>query len=187
MKHLILVGGLLVVSLSSQGQSKKANEYFWKGYKMVDARNYKSAVAFFVKAIDADSTGDCGTQTKGKAHGELGYAYLKIGDTLNAYKYFDKSISLDATNPFPVQNKAVLLSMQNKNGEAYVLLDKLIQVKPDFIDAYVQRGFLYNADNKSELAIADFKTALKLNSKAKLLSPELIRDINAILKSNKKR
>lgn len=150
MRRILITVGLLATGLTVFGQVD-ARQYFGKGYYMINQRNYPVAIESFLKAIEMDSTGDCGTGIKGNAHGELGYAYIRSGDTTNATKYFDKSIKLDPTNAFPRQNKAAMLAMQKKNYEAYKLLDELIQFKPDFIDAYVQRGFLYNADNKREL------------------------------------
>lgn len=112
---------------------------------------------------------------------------MRSGDTTKAATYFDKSIALDPTNAFPRQNKAVMLSMQKRYEEAYQTLEELIQVKPDHIEAYVQRGFLYDADNKKELAIADFKKALELNSKTNVLPTNLVNHLNDIIKGKKKR
>jgi tetratricopeptide (TPR) repeat protein len=187
MRRLLIITGLIITGLTAFGQADKARQYFGKGYYMIDQRNYPVAIESFLKAIESDSTGDCGTGMKGKAHGELAYAYLRSGDTTKAATYFDKSIALDPTNPFPRQNKAVMLSMQNRNDEAYRLLDELIQLRPGFIDAYVQRGFLYNAENKKDLAIADFKKALELNKKEKILPTNLVDDLNAIIKGKKKK
>ncbi len=112
MKRHFLIAGLLLTTLVVFGQVRKAKQFFEKGYYLVDHGNYTSAIESFLKAIEIDSTGDCGTGIKGKVQGELGYAYLRNDDTTNAAAYFDKSITLDPTNPFPRQNKAVLLTMQ---------------------------------------------------------------------------
>jgi tetratricopeptide (TPR) repeat protein len=187
MIRLLIIVGLTLTELTTLGQVEKARQYFSKGYHMVNQGNYTSAIESFLKAIEIDSTGNCGTGIKGNAHGELGGAYLRNGDTTKAATYFDRSIKLDPTNPFPRQNKAVMLSMQKKNNEAYLVLEGLIQLKPEFIDAYVQRGFLYNADNKSDLAIADFIKALALNKKQKILPTNLVDDLNDMIKEQKKR
>ena len=183
MTRIIIISWLVLTGPTTFGQIKNAKEYFGKGYYMIGQRNYPVAIESLLKAIEIDSSGNCGTGIDGNAHGELGYAYLRNGDTTNAARYFDKSIILNPTNPFPRQNKAVMLSMQNKNDEAYKLLEELIQLNPNFIDAYVQRGFLYNADNKKDLAIADFKKALELNSKTNILPLELVKDLNDIINS----
>jgi tetratricopeptide (TPR) repeat protein len=187
MRRILIILGLIVTELTVFGQADKAQQYFSKGYYMIEQRNYPIAIESFLKAIEIDSTGNCGTGMKGKAHGELAYAYLRSGDTTNAATYFDKSIVLDPTNPFPRQNKAVMLSMQERNEEAYMTLEELIQLKPDYIEAYIQRGFLYNADKKNELAIADFKKALELNEKAKILPPNLVNHVNDLIKGKKKK
>lgn len=182
MKKSIFICALILTRLSIFGQSKNAEKYFAKGYSLIDQKNYPAAIDSFLKAIEADSTGACGTGMKGKAHGELGYAYLKNNDTTNAEKYFDKSILLDSANPFPIQNRAVIFTMQNKYAEAFVLLNKLIKLRPNFIEAYIQRGFLYNADNKKDLAVVDFKKALQLNSKKNTLPKTLVNDLKNLIK-----
>lgn len=185
MRRQLITLGLIATGLTALGQVN-AREFFGKGYYMINQRNYPVAIESFLKAIELDSTGDCGTGIKGNAHGELGYAYIRSGDTTNATKYFDMAIKLEPTNAFPRQNKAAMLAMQKKHDEAYALLNELIQFKPDFINAYVQRGFLYNADNKRELAIEDFKKALKLNSKKNVLPPNLVNDLNDIIKGKRR-
>lgn len=150
---------------------------------MNDQGKYSDAIKQLLKAIKIDSSGDCGTGTKGKAHAELGYSYLKTGDTQNARIFFDKSILLDPTNPFPRQNMAVMLSMQNKTEDAYKVLGDLIQMRPDYIEAYIQRGFLYRSENKVNLAITDFKKALDLNLKTNILPVKLVNDLNVFLKT----
>lgn len=185
MKRIQITLVLLTIGLTAFGQFD-ARQYFGKGYHMINQKNYPVAIESFLKAIDIDSTGDCGTGIKGNAHGELGYAYIRTGDTTNATKYFDIAIKLEPTNAFPRQNKAAMLAMQKKYTEAYKLLDELIKFKPDFIDAYVQRGFLYNADNKRELAIADFKRALDLNSKTNILPANLVTNLNNLIEGKKR-
>jgi tetratricopeptide (TPR) repeat protein len=180
MKQFLIVG-LLLVAFISKAQNEQAKKYFLIGYSMVDNSNYPSAIENFLEALKLDSTGECGTGVKGKVHGELGYAYLRIGDTTTALTYLDKSIRLDSTNPFPVQNKAVLLMMQKKMEEACKLLGGLIQHNPDFLDAYIQRGFLYENEKKHDLAVKDFKKALELNERTNVLTPNLVSDINRII------
>jgi tetratricopeptide (TPR) repeat protein len=180
MRRRLITLGFLTIGLTGFGQVG-AGQYFGKGYYMINQRNYPVAIESFLKAIEMDSTGECGTGIKGNAHGELGYAYIRSGDTTNATKYFDMAIKLGPTNAFPRQNKAAMLAMQKKYDEAYKLLDELIKFKPDFIDAYVQRGFLYEADNKRELAITDFKKALVLNVKTNILPTNLVNDLNDII------
>ena len=90
-------------------------------------------------------------------------------------------------NPFPKQNIATMFTMQNKNAEALKELNELIQLEPEFIDAYVQRGFIYNSDNQKEQAKKDFETVLELNSKTKILPPELVQDLKDKIKEIKKK
>lgn len=185
MKYQILfILGFLITSIAN-GQNEKSKNYYSKGYEAIDKQAYSKAIKFLIKAIEEDTTGDCGTGVKGKAQGELGYAYLRSGDQLNAELFFNKSKTLDPTNPFPRQNLAALYAIQNKNTEAIQELNELIQIKSDFIEAYIQRGFIYNANNQKEQAQKDFETALELNSKAKVLPAQLIQDLKEKIKEIK--
>jgi len=184
MKHWLFIVAL-ALTFNVSAQREKAKEYFDRGYSLNGQGNYRGAIETLLQAVALDSTGDCGTGIGGNAQGEIGYAYLRSGDTINAYKYLDKSIVLNPSNPLPRQNKAVLLSMQKKYDDAVKTLDELIQLRPEFIDAYVQRGFFYNTQNKKQLAIDDFKKALELNKKSNALPSNLVKTLNDMINSQK--
>src|SRR5689334_16843187 len=140
MKLQILFLTAMFISVGLYAQSKqqsKAQDYFNTGYEEVNKGNYEKAISHFEKAIKADPTGNCGTNIKGKAHGELGYAYFRTGDSVQAMTYYNKSIQLDKRNPYPRVNKAALLLMQKKHQAAEQELDALITTNPTFIDGYV--------------------------------------------------
>jgi len=164
-----------------KAQSKKqskAESYFQLGYEEVDKGNYDKAITHFEKAVKADPTGNCGTNVKGKAHSELGYAYFRTGDSAQAMVYYNKAIQFDKRNPYPRVNKAALLLMQKKSQAAQRELDALISTNPDFIDGYIQRGFIHHSENQLEMAKADFTKALDLNANQKILPPPLLKTIH---------
>jgi len=184
------VNALFIVFLAITGledlkaqtkKAAKAESYFQLGYNEVDKGNYEKAIGHFEKAIKADPTGNCGSAVKGKAHGELGYAYFRTGDSVQAMTYYNKAIQLDRRNPYPHVNKAALLLMQKKNRDAQRELDVLVATNPNFIDAYIQRGFIHHSENQFELAKSDFDRALQLNTDQKILPPPLLKTIHARL------
>ena len=93
---------------------------------------------------------------------ELGYAYTRIGDFVNAITYIDKAIELNKFVPAPYLSKSVVLMQQGKNELALNVLNSLIDYIPDYAMGYVQRGFLYNSTEKYELALQDFNKYLEI-------------------------
>jgi len=183
--RILTLLGLLILSAPAFSQAD-ASRYFVSGTNFIEDHKYVKAIELIEKAIALDPTGACGTGRKGNAHAELGFAYLKDGDTTKAFHYFDASIALDGKNPFPKQNKASVLAMQGKKLDAYKLLNEIIKDSPNFIDAYVQRGFLLQSDGKSKLAIEDYSKALKLNKKRKTMHAQLEQTLKDKVKALKK-
>ena len=93
---------------------------------------------------------------------ELGYAYTRMGDFVNAMTYIDKAIELNKFAPEPYLSKSVVLMQQGKNELALNVLNSLIDYIPDYAMGYVQRGFLYNSTEKYELALQDFNKYLEI-------------------------
>jgi tetratricopeptide (TPR) repeat protein len=143
-------------------QQMKAKPFYDQGYSFVDNYQFAKAIDAYKKAIEIDSTGNCGTGTDGIAFGELGYAYARLGDFQNAITYLDKAILLNKFAPDPYQTKSVLLMQQGKNDLALPVLDSLIEFVPDYAMGYVQRGFLYNSTGEYKLALHDLNKYLEL-------------------------
>ena len=146
-------------------QQMKAKPFYLEGYSFIDNHEFEKAIKSYKKAIEIDSTGNCGTGTNGIAFGELGYAYTRMGDFKNAITYLDKAIELNKFAPDPYQSKSVLLMQQGKNELALNVLDSLIEYVPEYAMGYVQRGFLFNSTAKYELALQDFNKYLALIKK----------------------
>ena len=181
-KSLFLLWAFLACSLA-YGQT--AEEHFKKGYELIEERKFAEAAEELEKAIELDPTGACGGATKGKAHTEAGYAYMHMQNYPKAEEYFSKSIALDGKHPFPRQNKAAVLALQNKLDEALKEMDALLKIAPDFAEGYVQRGFLHNTAGKTSKAKADLKKALSINKKTKKLAPQLVEAVEQKIKELK--
>lgn len=143
-------------------QQLKAKPFYDEGYSFIDNREFEKAIASYKKAIEIDSTGNCGTGTDGIAFGELGYVYSRMGDFQNTIIYLDKAIELNKFAPEPYLNKSVLLMQQGKNELALPVLDSLIEYVPTYAMGYLQRGFLYHSTEKYELSLKDLHKYLEL-------------------------
>jgi len=171
MKITLLSFFILSTVLATGQSSNKAIEHFQKANESVDRGEYDKAIPNYLKAIKADEAGYCGSSVKGKAHGDLGYAYFRSGDTTNAMVYFDRAIQLNKQNPFPRAIKADILLGQNKTKAALNELDQLILHNPTFIDGYVQRGYIHHAEKQFDQAAIDLRKALTLDSIQHILPP----------------
>jgi len=72
-------------------QQEKAKPYYEKGYNLIAIQRYSDAIEPLKKAVDIDSTGNCGAGINGFAYYLLSHAYGEIGDYKNARLYMDKA------------------------------------------------------------------------------------------------
>lgn len=70
-------------------------------------------------------------------------------------------VSCDSSQTF--YDKAIKLGDQGKYSDAIALLDKAIESQPDFLDAFIQRGYYQMCLDKYPLAVMDFENALRLD------------------------
>lgn len=165
----LLASFLIIFAVEAEAQKKKkptkAETYFKEGHAQIDQGKHGDAIPYLEKAIKADPTGMCGTTTKGKAHNDLGYAYYRSGDSIRAMQFYNEALKLNKANAYARINKASLLMVQKKHTLAVKELTTLTQTNPDFVDGYLQRGYIYHSENHLELAKADFEKVLELNQK----------------------
>jgi tetratricopeptide (TPR) repeat protein len=165
-------------------QQLKAKPYYDKAFSLVDNHRFDESIKSLNKAIEIDSTGNCGTGKDGLAQSELGYAYTRLGDYKNARIYLDKAIQLNSLLPEPYLNLSVMLMQQGNNELAIEILNKAIINIPDYAMAYVQRGFLYDSLKDYGSALKDFHRYLDIVRKQGQLdnSKSLVEAINKRIK-----
>lgn len=108
----------------------------------------------------------------------IGAIYANSQNYTEARKYFEKALS---ANPSNTNAKEALLDMKDvisqnnvqdaarlveeqKYDEALVLLNKALADNPQNPDAYFYRASVYDAQNKPQLAINDYKKSLQFNN-----------------------
>jgi len=79
-----------------------------------------------------------------------------------AKKDFETAIQLDATRWRAHHNIAIIQALQKDNKAALASFDMVIQLNPEFTDAYFNRGEIYFRINHFERAIADQTKAIEL-------------------------
>ena len=144
------------------GLQLKAKPDYDLGYSLNGNHEFAKAIEPLKRAIEIDTTGNCGTGKNGTAYGELAYSYTRLDDYNNAIIYLDKAIQINGKIPEPYLNKAVLLSQHGQNEQAIKTLNLLTENIPNYAMAYVQRGFIYELIKQPEQALNDFKMFLDL-------------------------
>ena len=99
-----------------------------------------------------------------QAYFNRGLAYSRKGEYNLAISDYDKAIELNSSNPvyFFQRGYANIVQDNKKAIEDYT---RAINLDPKYINAYVERSFLYGLNGKYSKAISDANVAIKLNPK----------------------
>ncbi|HLG39198.1 MAG TPA: tetratricopeptide repeat protein [Chitinophagaceae bacterium] len=100
-----------------------------------DEKNNKTAIQFFNKAIQTDSTDY-------RYYVNRGWAWQNLDKYANSLKDYKKALSLDTNNVELHGHVLRSLWIQNKNKEAYAYSNKIIRQFPNDGYAYYVRGQL---------------------------------------------
>ena len=131
--------------------------------------HYKEAIPFLNQVIELNSDNE-------NAYTDLGLMYLNLGSYDQAISNFDHALSLDSTQFQPWYNKAIAYKLQGKDFESGILaISKVMELRPDIIDAYVERAEIQNEMGNTSGARADLSSYFDLlgNQKPSPKSMEL--------------
>ncbi|MBN3307650.1 DNJC3 protein, partial [Amia calva] len=96
-------------------------------------------------------------------HLEMGKKLLAAGQLADALSHFHAAIDGDPKNYMAYYRRATVYLAMGKSKSALPDLSKVIEIKPDFTSARLQRGNLLLKQGKLDEAERDFKTVLKSN------------------------
>lgn len=131
------------------------------GFKFSNEMRFDEANILYKKALQTDSTGNCGSGLNGTVYSELGYTYSRLKKMDSAYYYLDQSIRINPTFPKAYVNKSMLLKNQKRYEEAIDVMNTLLNQCPDFLIAYVLLGTFHHQEGKNKLAVADMNVYLQ--------------------------
>ncbi|CAN5786027.1 hypothetical protein BH24ACI3_BH24ACI3_11210 [soil metagenome] len=129
----------------------RANVYLKKG-------NFDLALADINKAIQLKPDTAAAYNDRGLTHRRMGNEDLALAD-------FDRAIQLygDSRSAFLAYfNRGLLRCSQGCSDLALSDYNKAIQLNPNFAEAYVERGSIYDTKRRFDLALADYEIALQL-------------------------
>lgn len=90
----------------------------------------------------------------------LGLAYVRIGDDVNAFKTFTQIMVLAPTSYMAHYHLARIHNINNRTDEALTLVNKLLTITPKDNEALILRAEIYANSKKYPQAIEDYKTVL---------------------------
>jgi tetratricopeptide (TPR) repeat protein len=129
----------------------RANTYLKKG-------NFDLALADINKAIQL-------RPDSADAYNDRGYTYRRMGNKDLALADLDRAIQLYGDSPkayLAYFNRGLLRCSQGCSDLAFADYNKAIQLNPNYAEAYVERGSVYDLKKRFDLAVADFNKALHL-------------------------
>ncbi len=138
---------------AARGEAEKVHAM---GYDARKKGDYKTAVAFYTKAI---------SMCEGffKAYFNRGFAYDKLGEYEKAIADYSKALEIEPKNAYVYYNRGVSLDKLQRYDEAIYNFSMAITLEPSKADFYHNRGFAFRKKLEYEKAIQDYSKAISLN------------------------
>lgn len=126
------------------------------GLIAIQQQSYEMAVDLFKIAADIEPKNP-------SVYNNLANAYLKLGKTDLALKYYDSVLSLDGFHLDGLKNRAILLSSTRQYAKALADLAVAIKRYPRALDLYATIASIYIAQGSHSEALSAYKKALALD------------------------
>jgi tetratricopeptide (TPR) repeat protein len=139
-----------------QNKTNEVRDYYLKGTRYADQKQYEEAIQAFNKAIELDPDNNISYYERGRVCGTLKRYNEAIAD-------FDKVIELDPSFISAYANKGFCLREMGRFDEAIHALDKVIELDPQDVWSYNERGRVHYVRKNYEKATADWSTAITLD------------------------
>jgi tetratricopeptide (TPR) repeat protein len=132
-----------------------AEEWFEKGYKYGEAKNYDEAIQCYTEAIRLKPD-------YADAYNNRGNARYNRGDFAAAIKDYNEAIRLEPDHALAYNNRGLALYAKGDFAAAIKDYSEAIRLKPDYASAYYNRGLARNAKGDFAAAIKDYSEAIRL-------------------------
>jgi len=138
---------------------KKGLEYHLEGYRLEDPAYYDKAISFYDEALELDSSSQVAARAW-TAKGNAFYAKELYSDAVDAY---NEALIRNPEIKLAMRNKAMALLELNQNQAGLDLLNKTVEVFPDYAEAWHQRGRVLREFGMYELAKQSFERAYAID------------------------
>ncbi|XP_077436160.1 dnaJ homolog subfamily C [Vanacampus margaritifer] len=105
----------------------------------------------------------CGREGSVDHHMEMGKKLLAAGQLADALSHFHAAVDGDSKNYLAYYRRATVFLAMGKSKSALPDLSRVIELKPDFTSARLQRGNLLLKQGKLDDAESDFRKVLKVH------------------------
>ncbi|KAG7503529.1 dnaJ-like subfamily C member 3 [Solea senegalensis] len=109
----------------------------------------------------------CGRDGSVDNHIEMGKKLLAAGQLADALSHFHAAVDGDPTNYMAYYRRATVFLAMGKSKSALPDLSRVIELKPDFTSARLQRGNLLLKQGRLDEAESDFKKVMKSSASDK--------------------
>lgn len=156
---LLLLAAALVVT----GCGRFAG-YHQRAERHLNAGEYEEARQVYTEAIDANDNPAIAYANRCLANESLGDYESAVRDCTQSLELAaEAGDGVDYTRWEVLNNRAVAYLGMGMTAEAMDDLDAAIELKPDYAEAYANRGRIHLDDEAFELAIADLDRAIELD------------------------
>ena len=121
-----------------------------------DVENMKDAIAVLEKGLSL-------TPDEPEIMRELGKYYYYLTDYKRADELFQKTEKLDPRGPATAFWQAMSLRDQQKNDQALKLMEKAVELDPEYYDAVIMLAQMY-AERKDNRALTNYNKVLAIDS-----------------------
>ncbi len=149
MRHLICLGVASSVLLASPPAKAGDFDDCWD-------KTGQAAVGACSRLI---ASGSYSGEALGKIYTARSFHYLALNNLPAVIDDCNRALAINARDPVAWHNRSVAKGRNGDNQGALADVDQAIRVKPDYYNAFVQRGLLYERLGNLEQARASFRVA----------------------------
>jgi tetratricopeptide (TPR) repeat protein len=138
-----------------------------QGWNETQAGNHAKAIELFKEGI---KKGDLTQASLARTYRNLGIASKRNKEYKNAIEYYNKALELKPSDPWDdYVNRGNAWSELKKYDEAMADYDLALKAKPNYNEAYYNKGIVFEKQKNMEKAIIEFKKAYQFGLRSQLL------------------
>lgn len=177
MKKLIHISAISAVlfmgAVSVYGQDYEDLSSCKRGWGATEADDHDSAIKLFESCI---KNGKLSAKSMARTYRNIGIAHRRNGDPRKAIENYDKAIALRPNDLWDdYVNRGNAWSDLGEFNNALKDYDLAFQSKPDYNEAYYNRGIVFEKQNQLEKAKAEFVKAYKHGLRSDLLYDRFVK------------
>jgi tetratricopeptide (TPR) repeat protein len=144
-----------------------------QGWGATEAGDHATAISLFNACI---KNGNLSEKTLARTYRNLGIAHRRNNEPRKAIEYFNKALALRPASPWDdYVNRGNAWSDLGEYKNALKDYDLAFKSKPDYNEAYFNRGIVFERQNQLEKAKAEFVKAYEQGLRSELLYDRFVK------------